>query len=156
MPYHKSIGSRSSSRWRAARATSSRRRRSGRCRRVAAASRRSGRNARRAGPGVARFVNLANLARQLHRSPIVFFSTCRVRECGWLVTSATSSEDGDKRDLVSSVVFFPLWTGNHCGSRSMVVEALEHSRALGGALCKPRKTVVRTFLHVLCCSLRLA
>ena len=41
--------------------------------------------------------------------------------------------------------FFPLWTGNHCGSSSTAVEAPEHSRAVGGALCESRKTVVRTF-----------
>ena len=53
-----------SSRWRARRATSYRRRGAGRSRGVAAASRRCGRNGRRAGPGEARFLNLANLARQ--------------------------------------------------------------------------------------------
>ena len=54
--YHKSIGGQSSSRWRAGRATSSRRRGTGRSRRVAAASRRSGRSARRAGSREACFV----------------------------------------------------------------------------------------------------
>ena len=50
---HKSIGGRSSSRWRAGRSTSSRRRGTGRSRRVAAASRRSGeeRKKSRAGRG---------------------------------------------------------------------------------------------------------
>ena len=67
---HKSIGGRSSSRWRAERSTSSRRR--------GTASRRSGRNARRAGWRVARFVNLAHLARQS------LFSLCSTQESGWL------------------------------------------------------------------------
>ena len=76
---------------------------------VAAACRRSGRNARRERPGVVRFVSLANLARRSHRPPIVAcFSTCGAKECGWLLASATSSEDGDMRDLVLSVVFFSL------------------------------------------------
>ena len=87
-----------------------------------------------------RFVNLGNLAR------LLFFSICRARECGWLLAAATSSEDGEMRDPVLPVaLFFTLWTGNHCRSRSTAVDAPEHSRAVGGALCKYRKTVVRTF-----------
>ena len=35
--------------------------------------------------------------------------------------------------ILSCLLFFgsPLWTGNHCGSRSTAVEAPEHSRAVG-------------------------
>ena len=51
------------------------------------------RNGRKAGLGEARFVNFANLARQLHRSCLI------------------------------CCFFFPLWTGNHCGCRSTAVEA---------------------------------
>ena len=36
-----------------------------------------------------------------------FFSTCRARECGWLLASATSAEYGDVRGPVLPVVFFP-------------------------------------------------
>ena len=50
----------------AAQRTSSRRKSTGRFRRVAAASRRSGRSARRAGPREARFVHDVDLARQSH------------------------------------------------------------------------------------------
>ena len=80
--YHKSIGGRSSSRWSAGRATSSRRRGAGRSRRVAAASRRSGRNARRAGSGVARFVHVMDLARE-SRAIMVFawWNRCIIRPC---------------------------------------------------------------------------
>ena len=84
--YDKSIGGRSSSRWRAGRATSSRRS-TGRSRRVAAASHRSGRSARRARPREARFVHVVDLARQSHRSCL------RVVElvyslCGQAITAA--------------------------------------------------------------------
>ena len=57
--------------------------------------------------------------------------------------------------ILSYLLFFSrLRTGNHC-NRSTAVEAPEHSRAVGGALCKSRKTVVRIFLRVQCCSHRL-
>ena len=88
---HKSIGGRSSSRWRAGRATSSRRRGTGFPQRVAAACRRSGRNAGRAGSGVACFVILAHLARQS------LFSLCSTQECCWLLAAVTSSEEGNCR-----------------------------------------------------------
>ena len=77
--YHKSIGGRSSSRWRAGRATSSRRRSSGRSRRVAAASRRSGRSARRAGPREARFVHVVDLARQSRAMVAAWWNPCIIR-----------------------------------------------------------------------------
>ena len=78
-PHHKSIGGRSSSRWRAGRATSSRRRSSGRSRRVAAASRRSGRSARRAGPREARFVHVVDLARQSRAMVAAWWNPCIIR-----------------------------------------------------------------------------
>ena len=88
-----------------------------------------------------RFVNLGNL-------DCCFFSTCRARECGWLLAAATRRLQRTERCVILSYLllfFFTLWTGNHCCSRSTAVEALEHSRAVGGALYKYRKTVVRTF-----------
>ena len=99
-----------------------RRRDTGRSRRVAADCRRSGRNARRAGPRVARFVSLANLARQSHRPSTRV--DCPTHECGWLLASATSSEDGELvlfcRNCLPvfpsfygvCVVGFPLQAGN--------------------------------------------
>ena len=83
-----------------------RRRDTGRSRRVAAACRRSGRNARRAGPRVARFVSLANLARQSHRPSTRV--DCPAHECGWLLASATSSEDGNWCFFVA-IVFLCCW-----------------------------------------------
>ena len=79
--YHKSIGGRSSSRWSAGRATSSRRRGAGRSWRVAAASRRSGRNARSAGSGVARFVHVLDLARQSRAMVFAWWNRCIIRPC---------------------------------------------------------------------------
>ena len=51
-----------------------------------AASHRSGRSARRAGLQMARFVNLAHLARH------TLFSLLSTQDCGWLLASATSSD----------------------------------------------------------------
>ena len=59
-------------------------------------------DAKRAGPGVARFVNLANLARPSHRPPT---RVCPTHECGWLLASATSPEDGNW-----SFFFFRIWS----------------------------------------------
>ena len=131
---HKSTSGRSSSRWRAGRATSSRRRGTGRSRRVAGARRSEWEERKKS-----RVASGSLCEPRKNRKTVTpttdccFFSICRGRECDWLLAAATSSEDGD------------MWTGNHCGTRSTAVEVPEHSRALGGALCKSRKTVVRTF-----------
>ena len=45
------------------------------------------------------------------RKIVVFFSTCRARECGWLLAAATSSEDGEMRDPVLPVAFFSPFCG---------------------------------------------
>ena len=77
--HHKAIAGRSSSRWRAGRSTSSRRRSTGRFRRVEAASRRSGRSARRAGPREARFVHVADLERQSRAMVFAWWNSCIIR-----------------------------------------------------------------------------
>ena len=127
MLYHKSIGRATlAMRWRARRAASSRRRGIGRSRRVAAACRRSGRNARRAGPGVARFVNLANLARQSRRPPSVACFFHLSSKGMWLVACIR----GDMRDPVLSVVFYSL-----CGQAIMAaaVRRLWRRRSRAGS-----------------------
>ena len=124
--YHKSTGGRSSSRWRAGRATSSRRRNSGRSRRVAAASRRSGRSARRAGPTEARFVHVVDLAKQSGAMVFAWWNPCTMRphraadggaggetevEQGWEARFVNLANLARQSPILSNLLFFKSLCG---------------------------------------------